>query len=258
MSDRIGVLGGMGPYAGLDLVKKIFDETVATTDQEHLDVMLLSTPRVPDRTAFLLGKGGENPAAEILAGLATLEAGGARVVGMPCNTAHAPAILDEVRARLHAEASRLRFLSMIEETAHYLAELRPAPRRVGVMSTTGTMRARLYRTALEARGFQVLEPDETVQAELVQKAIYDPVHGIKAQSNPVTEKARNDVLAAIRHVAARGAEVVLLACTELPLAVTEKEFEGVPLVDPTRVLARALIRETCPEKLRGDPGTRAE
>jgi len=253
MSDRIGVLGGMGPYAGLDLAKKIFDETLASTDQEHLDVMLLSAPRVPDRTAFLLGNGGENPAAEILAALATLEAGGARVVGMSCNTAHAPAILDEVIGHLRAGSSRLRFVSMIEETARYLEELRPTPRRVGVLSTTGTLRTRLYSAPLEARGFLVLEPDETVQAELVQAAIFHPVHGIKAQSNPVSEKARVDVRGAISHVVNKGAEIVLLACTELPLAVTEKELEGVRLVDPTRILARALIRETNPEKLRREP-----
>ena len=50
----IGVVGGMGPYAGLDLVRKIFDQTTASTDQEHLDVILLSTPSVPDRTGSQL------------------------------------------------------------------------------------------------------------------------------------------------------------------------------------------------------------
>lgn len=255
MGDRIGVLGGMGPYAGLDLVKKIFDETVASTDQEHLDVMLLSTPRVPDRTAFLLGEGGANPATEILAGLATLEAGGASVVGLPCNTAHAPAILDRVMDGLRARSSPLRFVGIVEETVRYLEELAPPPERVGVLSTTGTMRTRLYSGMLEARGFAVLVPDEDVQARLVQAAIYDPTHGIKAQSDPVSERARTDVLAAIRHLAARGAEVVLLACTELPLAVPERDWEGVRLVDPTRILARALIRETHREKLRPDPAT---
>lgn len=255
MGDRIGVLGGMGPYAGLDLVKKVFDETVASIDQEHLDVMLLSASSIPDRTAFLLGLGGVNPAQEILAGLARLEAGGASVAGMPCNTAHAPAILDRVMDGLRARSSPLRFVSMIEETVRYLGELAPAPERVGVLSTTGTMRTRLYADRLEAGGFAVLVPGEEVQEGLVQDAIYHPAHGIKARSNPVTERARANVLAAVRHVADRGAEVVLLACTELPLAVPERVWDGVRLVDPTRILARALIRETCPEKLRPESAT---
>ena len=40
----IGVVGGMGPYAGLNLVQKIFDETDAKTDQDHIPVSMLSIP----------------------------------------------------------------------------------------------------------------------------------------------------------------------------------------------------------------------
>ena len=49
----IGVVGGVGPYAGLDLAKKIFDNTEAQHDQEHLDVLLVNSPRlINDRTAY--------------------------------------------------------------------------------------------------------------------------------------------------------------------------------------------------------------
>ena len=59
----IGVIGGMGPYAGLDLVRKIFDQTQAALDQEYLPVALLSyAHRIEDRSAFLFGEAPENPA----------------------------------------------------------------------------------------------------------------------------------------------------------------------------------------------------
>ena len=62
----IGVLGGMGPYAGLDLVRKIFDRTRAGVDQEHLPVALLSyAHRIQDRSAFLFDETTENPALAI-------------------------------------------------------------------------------------------------------------------------------------------------------------------------------------------------
>ena len=58
----IGVIGGMGPYAGIDLIKKILDMTKATSDQEHIPLSLISVPHlIEDRTAFLLRKSQTNP-----------------------------------------------------------------------------------------------------------------------------------------------------------------------------------------------------
>ena len=66
----IGVVGGVGPYAGLDLAKKIFDNTEAQHDQEHLDVLLVNSPRlINDRTAYILavrdGKTATDPATDL-------------------------------------------------------------------------------------------------------------------------------------------------------------------------------------------------
>ena len=247
----IGVVGGMGPYAGLDLVRKIFDQTTASTDQEHLEVILLSTPGIPDRTGFLLEGRGGNPAPHIAAAVRALDAAGASVAGIPCNTAHAPAIFDAVLQDLETTRSRIQLLSLIAETVASLAGQRAAgPMRLGVLSTTGTLRTQVYSGPLAAAGFSVIEPADDVQQDLVQRAIYDPAYGIKARSNPVTERARESVLSAIRHLAERGAQAVVLGCTELPLAVGESTVLGLPVIDPAVALARALIRETHPEKLK--------
>lgn len=247
---RIGVVGGMGPYAGLDLVKKIFDQTVAARDQDHLDVILLSTPSVPDRTRFLLEGRGENPAHAIVQVLRTLESSGAVVAGIPCNTAHSPRILDVVLQELKAGKSPLRLLSIIEETIRHIRERFPNLRKVGVLSTTGTLRTKIYSDPLRQHGFDVREPGEALQGECVQRAIYDVSYGIKAESNPVTPKARSDIERALRFLADEGAEVIVLGCTELPLAISEPVMFGLPVIDPTLLLARALIRETRPEKLK--------
>ena len=59
----IGIVGGVGPYAGLDLTRKIFDQTKAVSDQDYLSVVLLSMPQqIEDRTSFLLGQTSINPA----------------------------------------------------------------------------------------------------------------------------------------------------------------------------------------------------
>ena len=246
----LGVLGGMGPYAGLDLVRKIFDETRAGADQEHLPVALLSySHRILDRSAFLFGEIDENPAHAIAEVARRLDGLGATVAGLPCNSAHAPAIFETVCAQVRASGHRIRLLHMIDEAARYAREAVHGIRRIGALSTLALYRLGLYPQAIEAAGFEAVIPDEGVQADLVNAAIYDPVYGIKAQSNPATETARQHLLDAIAHLRDKGAEAVILGCTELPLVIHETTLDGTLLIDPTRALARALIRETYPERL---------
>lgn len=239
----IGIVGGVGPFAGLDLQRKILEQTVAGRDQEHLPVLAVSWPgAIPDRTEFLLGRVAENPARAIVAQLRLLAGAGATVAAVPCNTAHAPAIFDAVRAEVARFARPLRLLHMIDETAAHLAAHHPDVRCVGVLSTTGAWQTRIYPNALEPLGYRVIVPDETMQTEWVHPATYDPEYGIKATGTP-TAQARANLVWAVAELHARGAEAVILGCTELPLALPERVLDGVVLVDPTLALARALVRE---------------
>ncbi|ARA93221.1 aspartate racemase [Rhodothermaceae bacterium RA] len=246
----IGVIGGMGPYAGLHLTRKIFEHTRAQTDQEHLPVALLSLPNLPDRTAYLLGQDPVNPAVALADVAARLDDLGAAVAGMACNTAHAPAIFDVIVETLHRTGRSIRLLHMIEETARHTRALLGAGARVGVLATLGTYRFRLYQEALQAAGLVPVVPDEPLQEPLVHRSIYDPQYGIKARSHPVSPMARQGLLSAITHLKQHGARAIILGCTELPLAFPEPEVQGLPLIDPSDVLARALIRATCPDRLR--------
>lgn len=245
----IGVLGGMGPYAGLDLVQKVFDETLAGSDQEHLPVALLSySHRIEDRSAYILGEIANNPAHAIADVATCLARLGVRVAGIPCNSAHAPAIYDVLRHTLRASGRDIRILHLIQEAVRFVREAMPHVQRIGPLSTLSVHRIGLYRDAIEAAGFEAVMPDAAV-ADSVHRSIFAPGIGIKAQSHPVTAEARQLVLDGVRHLREKGAQAVILGCTELPLAVTETHSGGVLLVDATRALARALIRETYPEKL---------
>ncbi len=247
----IGVVGGMGPYAGIDLVQKIFDETLAESDQEHLPVTLVSyAHRIRDRSSFILGQDRVNPAPGIAEALEDLGRIGATVAGMPCNSAHAPIIFEAVLQALDSRGTRLRLLNLITEALTLAQESVPGIQRIGPLSTFGLHTAGLYRSRIAAAGLTPVMPAEDVAENVVHRAIFDPVFGIKAHSNPVPGKARDLVLKAVRHLKERGAEAVILGCTELPLAVGEARYEGIPLIDSTRALARGLIRETYPEKLR--------
>jgi aspartate racemase len=247
----IGIVGGVGPYAALDLAQKIFDETVAQRDQDHLPVALLSYPElIPDRTAFLVGESRVNPALGMLEVILELERLGCRVVGIPCNTAHAPAIWNVITAGLAERGSGVRLLHMVEEVAEFVRQTWPDARRIGVLSTIGAQRSGIYPAVLGRHGLETVTLADSEHQELVHDSVYDPEYGIKARANPASNLARANVLTAVTRARAAGAEVVVLACTELPLAVPEHVVEGTPIVDATRVLARALIRATAPERLR--------
>jgi aspartate racemase len=245
----IGLVGGVGPLAGLDLQAKIVAQTVAARDQEHLPVLSISWPGpIPDRTEYLLGRVAQNPAHPILDQLRLLAAMGVTVAAIPCNTAHAPAIFDVIRAGVAGFEQPLRLLHLIDETADHLAAHYPGRQTVGVLSTTGTWRARLYPALLESRGLRVVVPEAPLQ-ETIHAAVYDPAHGIKSAGR-VTARARADLERGIAALRTQGAEAIILGCTEMPLAFPETEIEGLPLIDPTWVLARALIREVAPGQLR--------
>lgn len=247
----IGVVGGLGPYAGLDLVHKIFDETDAVVDQDHLPVTLISYPgRIPDRSTYIADQSAPNPVPPLLEILRRLEDSGCIIAGMPCNTAHASVIFDELNNLLEAEGRAIRLLNMISASAESAKRRNPNARRVGVLGTTSTVRTRLYHKALEDIGLECITPESDFQDEMIQPVVFNEEWGIKAASHPPTDRARQQLLEGIRHLRDREAEVVILGCTELPLAVPESEFEGIPLIDSTRSLARALIRATHPERLK--------
>lgn len=246
----IGVLGGVGPYAGLDLMRKIFDLTEAHSDQEHLSVIQFSlSEHIADRTRFLLGETEANPGEAMGEIMVRLARAGAVVIGVPCNTAHSPRIMDVALARLREEAPDVRFVHMIDAVIAAIREMLPDAKRIGVLSTKGTYATGLYQDALEGAGLVAVFPDEAGR-DRVQEAISNRTYGIKAQSNPVTSEARKALADEAGRLVEQGAEGIILGCTEIPLALTEDSLHGVPLIDATKILARALIQTFAPEKLK--------
>ncbi|CAN5522231.1 aspartate/glutamate racemase family protein [soil metagenome] len=251
MSGTIGVLGGLGPYAGLDLVQCIFDETAAHRDQDHLPVTLVSYPAaIPDRSSWLADPTMPNPVGPMLEILFRLEDAGCAVAGIPCNTAHAPALLDRLRDGLEVHGSKLRIVHIVDAIVLNIQESLPGATCIGVLATNASINARLHEIGLESARLGTVRPDDAFQFEVVNPTIFDSEYGLKAQSRPPSARAREDLLRGVDHLVEKGADAVILGCTELPLAVPEPSHNGTPLINSTRALARALIRATFPDRLR--------
>jgi len=247
---KIGIVGGAGPYAGLDLAQKLLQQTKANTDQDYLPTLLISTPElIEDRTDFLLGETKKNPAHAIFSNLCDLEELGATVAGIACNTAHAPEIRNVFIEKLKVSESKLKLLDMISETAEFLRNDCQEVNTIGVLSTIGTWKAGFYPDLLEEYGFEVLTLNEQQQQDLHNEALFNPVYGIKVQAHPVSVQARNALLEGVHTLEKKGAQAIILGCTEIPLGITERILSESYCIDPGLIMARALIREFCIDKL---------
>jgi aspartate racemase len=224
----IGILGGMGPLATADLYTRIIRATPATRDREHLHVIIAADPTVPDRTAALRGEG-PDPLPALVAGARRLQTAGAEIVALVCNTAHAflPAL------RKHVP---LDYLDMIAETAARLAVDLPRVRRAGLLATRGTIASGLYHRALGQYDVEAITLIDAAQERLVDRAI------ALVQGGDLGPEPGRLLAQGARRLALEGAEVVVAACTEMPL-VLDRASVPVPLIDPTQLLAEALVRE---------------
>ena len=235
----IGVVGGMGPYAGLDLVRKIFDLTQANQDQDHVPLAMISVPhKITDRTKFLEGGTDINPGIEISNIVRQLSDQGASVIGMPCNTAHSSKIINEV---YNSIPEGIIFINMVSEVIKFIKGEYPDIERIGILATTGTMKAGVYNKELIDNDLKPIILSKENQKKLIDQAIYDKDFGIKSISNPVHDNAKRKIHLAIESLIDNKAEVVILGCTELPLAVNAASFINIPLIDSTMVLARSLL-----------------
>ncbi len=224
----LGILGGMGPEATANLYEEIVRLTPAKKDQDHIPTLIFSFPQVPDRTAAI--KNRDRSIVPYLAeGATRLEKAGASFLVIPCNTAH------YFHADIQAAVS-IPVLHMIRETAQAVVARHPGCKRVGLLATDGTISTGLYEKEFRARGIALVYPEAALQRDCVMKAVY----GIKAG---VDRQVSEDLLfKAGRDVERKGAQAIVLGCTEIPLAFNPKRA-SVPVVNATRVLAEAAIRE---------------
>ena len=226
---RIGVLGGMGPLASALFVRQVVEATLAGRDQDHIPVVLVSEPSVPDRTAFRLGTG-PDPRPRLLEGARRLHDAGADLLVIPCNTANV--WIADIASAVDLEPVSW-FDCAITEIARVGAS------SVGLLATTGTISTGLYQERLGRCGVRAVLPTAAEQ-DVVMDAIYGP-EGVKSIGS-VTDNMRNRLNAVSARLAARGAEMLLLACTELPLAFTPSAAPScLPLLDPSPAVARQAV-----------------
>ncbi|HVR49995.1 MAG TPA: amino acid racemase [Pseudorhodoferax sp.] len=236
--NKVGIIGGMGPYAGSGYLQCFLEECIAllraagleVTDQRYPPHYVVQHP-VPDRTAALL-QGPDGYAAvfqDILGQVRALQSLGVSAAAMACNTAHA------WHADLQQAVPGVRLVHMAEATAAFLAAR--SVRSVGLLATAGTLRSGMYARALSAQGIACLEPDAR-ELQTIMTGIYG---GVKAGNLGLGRSCFAEALAAMAR--RTGVAAFLMACTEIPLALDGAAVAPhLALYDPTRISAQQLAR----------------
>ena len=220
----IGLIGGMSWESTALYYRILNQETARRLGGLHsAPVLLASLDFAPIEELQQAGKWRE--AGELLAATARkLAAGGAGVIGLASNTMH-------IVAGQIEDGLGVPFVHIAEPTAAALKE--NGVRRVGLLGTRFTMEMPFYKDRLKARGLEVLVPDSDVPA--LNAIIYDELClGI------VRDLSRQTFVNAIARLADRGAEAVILGCTEIGMLV-DQASSPLPVFDTTELHAKALV-----------------
>ena len=221
----VGVIGGMGPEATVDFMAKVIAFTSAEIDQDHVHMLVDHNPKIPSRHAALFSDG-EDPAPVICAMAARLEVSGADFLVMPCNFAHM--FQEQVVA-----ATNIPLISIIDETVAEVTRRYPDVDSVGILAAEGCVHSGTYQAALKKKSLSAV-----MQTRGEQEKLMTLINAIKAGER--TAQIEIDMRELAETLAKRGAQLIVAACTELPLVLDETML-SVPLVLSTDVLARRTI-----------------
>jgi len=221
----VGILGGMGPEATADLFRRIIRATPAKRDQDHVRVIIDSNPKIPDRTAAIIS-GGPSPLPEMAKTAKNLEKAGADFIIIPCNTAHY--YYEELKKNVG-----IPILNMVKLTAQTIREKFPNVKKVGLIGTTGTVKARIYDKALERNKVEVIYPPEELQ-DKVMEAIYNNI-----KAGRILE-GKETIVKVANHLVEKGAEMIICGCTEVSLVLKSGD---IPVLDPLQILAETAVAE---------------
>ncbi|CEP95729.1 aspartate racemase [[Clostridium] sordellii] len=219
----VGIIGGMGTLATIDLFNKIVIETDAKSDKEHIHILIDNNTQIPDRTSFILGKG-EDPTNEILKSAKNLEKIGADFLAIPCNTAHY--FYETINLNVEIDV-----INMIEETAKSI-KLNKI-NKVGLLATTGTIKASIYEGVFNKYDIEIITPNY-----YGQRVIMEFIYEIKEGNVNFDKEAIKNVFDYFRE----NNISIILGCTELPVGVKMLGIEG-EFIDPTSILAKACVKK---------------
>ena len=228
MADKIvGVIGGMGPEATVDLMRRVIQATPAQDDSDHIRMIVDNNPKIPSRIKAFIEGTGQSPAPILVQMGSKLEAYGADFLVIPCNTAHY--YLNDIRS-----AVSIPVIDMIELTVDAVLRENPALKTSGLLASQAVLQTGLCMKQFSERAVDLIYPQDEIQNSLMSA-----IRTIKTGCYGAREK--RILRSAADNMIQRGAETLILACTELSLIADALDPE-LKVYDSAQILAEAVVR----------------
>lgn len=224
----VGILGGMGPEATLDLMRRVLRATPAADDCDHIHLVVDNNPQVPSRIKALIEKTGPSPLPCLQDMAHKLEQWGVDFLAMPCNTAH----------YYHAQIQNfvgIPLLDMIGISVAAILKDRPQIQTAGILASSAVLDLGLYDQEFASHNVAVVHPEKEPQERLMQA-----IRTVKTDSYGTSEHIA--LQAAAENLVTQGAEILLIACTELSILAGELN-SSVRCSDTAQLLAEAIVQK---------------
>lgn len=225
-NNKLGIIGGMGPEATVDFYNRIVKHTVATKDQEHLDMIIFNHASIIDRTYALKNNLEQVLLDSLNEDLKMMEQLNVSYIAIPCNTCHT--LYKKIQALTY-----LPIINMVEETVKYIAENKKNYKKIGIMATDGTILSGMYQEWFDKYNLSLHAPQKDVQAQIMD-IIYNDVKGKGVYDDEKFKKV-------LTYFLQNGCTHVILGCTELS---GFKERFKCYSIDPMDFLVKASIKKT--------------
>jgi aspartate racemase len=227
----VGIVAHSFEGAALCFITACREGAVHLGPHMHPNIVMSAIPMAPSLPAWEADD--HSAVGKFLAkGVQMVADAGADFYVCPDNTAHI--VLEQI-----ADDLPIPGLHIADVVCHEISK--NASKHVGLLGTPWTMTGPVYESALKKRGLERLIPDEATM-KLINAAIFDEL------CLGIFDKNTTDMfLGAIDNLKSRGAECVVLGCTEIPLIVSD-ENSSLPTFDSTRLLAKYAILEALNER----------
>lgn len=224
MNKAIGILGGMGPQATIDAMNKIIKNTPAHCDQEHIPVITVSIPDIPDRTQSIINQD-DKPLEKMAEYLKILETAQVGCIIIPCNTAHF--WFNQLQQRTHTK-----MISIVESAVHFIQDSKID--EVCILATSATVNTKLYQSQFIANSISFSTPSVEMQNKVMQS-----IYQYKAGE---IQKSKQLMIEVVNFYKKNKSIKFLLACTEIPL-ILQESIEAYPdlFIDATDLLIKNAI-----------------
>lgn len=224
----LGILGGVGPQTTSKVYLSIIDLVRKSGSKKYPPIIIhnLPFPFVIEDEAIVRGINSEKMIPYLTEGAKILEKAGADFGILPCNTLHK--YMKEIR-----QSVKLPFLSILEETTLVLKNKKI--KNVGILATETTVKSEIYDESLGQNDINIIYPTRSKQ-DIVNHIIFEILNG--GETN-LHKKKLGSVCNSLHK---NGAEVILLACTDLQL-ITSNLNTAIPIIDSTEILINSSVKE---------------